>query len=595
MPSVQVRAAKRAFLVLALALFSCEKPAIDGPACGVSEFIKPVAGNQLRHMDVLFVVDASPSIAPHLARLRAAMPDFFAKLTDVEHAEDTDFSFRDLNIGVISSDMGAGSPAADGCSAGGDDGLLVGRPTCTAGGFVWYYDGYHDRAETLASIDCALAQIGSGCAITQPLEATLKALLSSTDDVGFADGARGHGDRENAGFRRPDSQLLIVIVTDRDDCSGVEPDALARGDVSAAHCMEHPELLASVERYYRGYRSFSALSDIMVVLLAGVPPDLVQQNQPIDFTVDQQRQAFYDRVLGDARLQFRSAPALGSGLPELAPSCMAGSLPTYPPRRLLEYMRASNQEALRIASLCDADLASSLFAALNSDFGEPSAPCVTLALPRNADGFVPCQLIWELPATPDPARPLTPTMCEERPDILSIPSDGAAQRSSRGTALCDVRQVPVLERGVAPGESDGQGFYIAYGPSLACPKELATVAHTPGAIPPEGVRLSLHCFDDAQHYDNGSGVLGAALGDPCDTTMVDALAPTLTSDVLCNAVEQNGRPLEDRFCHPDKHVCVRGCLSDDECPRDWICDSGTTQFSATAGRPICINPSCGGP
>src|SRR4029077_12634997 len=106
----------------------------------------------------------------------------------------------------------------------------------------------------------------------------------------------------------------------------------------------------------------------MLLVLAGVPPDLVATSPKVYANL-QARAAFYQAVLSDPRMQFRATPASGPGAPALAPSCTAGTAPAYPPRRLIEYMRASNPSEVRIASLCDDDMATGLYDALKIESG----------------------------------------------------------------------------------------------------------------------------------------------------------------------------------------------------------------------------------
>jgi len=117
---------------------------------------------------------------------------------------------------VVSTDVGAGPYTILGCNGDGDDGRFqVSGPgeTCpvprdsylidtanVAGGRDRNYDG------TLAETFACMTGLGTnGCAFEQPLESMRRALDGSNP--------------ENAGFLRDDAQLLIVMLSDEDDCS----------------------------------------------------------------------------------------------------------------------------------------------------------------------------------------------------------------------------------------------------------------------------------------------------------------------------------------------------------------------------------------
>jgi len=146
--------------------------------------------------DILVVVDSSPAMAPHAERV---IPQLAALFGGLAQRGDPDW-----HLAVISSDLGG-----PGCSERGDDGLfhapgLVGSP------FLIEWQHLDDRHTanyegTLETAFTRLASIGTGgCARQQPLAAVRRAL----DDQ-----------PRNAGFRRDDANLLVVIVSASDDGS----------------------------------------------------------------------------------------------------------------------------------------------------------------------------------------------------------------------------------------------------------------------------------------------------------------------------------------------------------------------------------------
>ncbi len=173
-------------------------------------------------LDVLFVVDTSQSMAAEQAALVAAAGErLFAQLTADLGAP------PDLQVAVVSTDVGVGQPAIPGCPAIGWDGRFrVGAAgvTCPIQGsyLVDRSDGAGGRSTnyqgTLVDAFSCMATLGTtGCGFEQPLEAMRRGL-----DGRYA---------EHGGFLRPDALLLIVFVTDEDDCSAF--DTAVYGDPGA--------------------------------------------------------------------------------------------------------------------------------------------------------------------------------------------------------------------------------------------------------------------------------------------------------------------------------------------------------------------------
>lgn len=188
-----------------------------------------------RDLDILFVVDSSPSMADKQVRLAAAFPQMIDVLSQV------DGGMPNLHIGVVTSDMGTSSsgtapgPAvgivgAGGCIGFGDDGKLRQTPAMSAvflsdvegpgGTRIKNYDG------DLRDVFGQLARVGdTGCGFEQHLSAMKRAL----------------GNPLNAGFLRPTANLAVVIVADEDDCSLsssalLGPDSPGLGAIQSFRC-----------------------------------------------------------------------------------------------------------------------------------------------------------------------------------------------------------------------------------------------------------------------------------------------------------------------------------------------------------------------
>ena len=203
---------------------ACLAPPVASPTPYVTQQTPiRVRQNLQNQVDILFMIDDSPSMDAMQAELRARFGDFL-RVFDELAAQGT---YTDLHIGVVTSDYGAGDRAGGGCDAspGGDRGLLqpLGKaapPGCqgpTGGArFVSYVYGPGGATsnlppgQTLAQTFTCMASVGSGgCGFEHPLESVYAAL---------------HNDRENAGFLRPDAPLAVVFVTNEDDGSA-PPDA----------------------------------------------------------------------------------------------------------------------------------------------------------------------------------------------------------------------------------------------------------------------------------------------------------------------------------------------------------------------------------
>ena len=139
-------------------------------------------------------------------------PTFITRLMDPP-------GLPDLHLAVISTDMGAGDGSVAGCDAnGGKNGIFQYQPRadCTttnlAPGATFIADDGTNRNYTgnLADVFGCIARLGeSGCGFEHQLAAITRAL--------GADGSPAPA--ENQGFLRPDAFLMILLLTNEDDCS----------------------------------------------------------------------------------------------------------------------------------------------------------------------------------------------------------------------------------------------------------------------------------------------------------------------------------------------------------------------------------------
>ncbi len=206
-------------------------------------------------VDILLVVDDSDSMLPYQERLSAGVPAMYERLVRTVGAH------LDVHIGVVTTDLGAGEYVnIGGCQVVGGDlaeiGWAGGRDvgaSCLGQGEHFFVDvaprdcsverfddgscGSNECTEencafessTRLVIDeetgcprcrnfvgspaqalgCLVSVDASGCGLEQPLEAMRLAL-----------------DGRNVGFLRDGSLLVLVFLSDEDDCSAADPATL---------------------------------------------------------------------------------------------------------------------------------------------------------------------------------------------------------------------------------------------------------------------------------------------------------------------------------------------------------------------------------
>ena len=170
----------------------------------------------VRKIDLVFVIDNSPSMAAKQQKLAAQFPELITALMDPSTGQ-----LPDLRIAIVDSDMG-------GCGPGNGDGGKFQMPSAAACGITdaskpWLFENTNaypvqtnfngDLATVFA---CLASGIGaSGCGYAQPLRA-LEAAFFDPANVAL----------QRTGFLRPDAYLGVVIITDQDDCSAGASDGI---------------------------------------------------------------------------------------------------------------------------------------------------------------------------------------------------------------------------------------------------------------------------------------------------------------------------------------------------------------------------------
>jgi hypothetical protein len=353
-------------------------------------------------VDLLFVVDNSNSMREEQEVLTTQIEAMVQALIEAnEVGGSTPPAVQDLHIGVVSADLGAGGYPVETCSElDGDDGLLqaVGlvadcateysAADCDTGTCPWlvhsseFPDNDVLNDPIWEDFRC-IATLGTGgCGFEQPLEATRRAL----DPLGNA--ASGG---PNAGFVRPDSLLVVVYVTDEDDCSASAPGLFdpANTDLGPfnVRCVADSDLLVPVQEYYdflvNDLRQ-GISENVVVSAVVGLPDDTTAWRVG-------------DSIEGLAALQVEDTQNPN----QFVPSCSSNLGVAYPPVRIAEFVYLFGHGG-SLHSICENDWSPALTAVarqiqnrlmgacLPEAPGSGSSSACTLVETRAAGSSAPC-------------------------------------------------------------------------------------------------------------------------------------------------------------------------------------------------------------
>jgi hypothetical protein len=210
---------------------SCAYPPLDKIV--LPQEVKDLPVTVSHDVDLLFLVDDSPSMADKQSNLAANFPGFIDTLSAIYGG------LPNVHIGVVTSDLGTqgadgmppgpaiGAVGQGGCGGTGKDAALqvFAAAAQITGRFVIDVadpvSGTRTRNYTgnLADVFAQMAKAGAGgCGFEQQLEAVKRALDPANPF--------------NQGFLRPEAYLGVILITDEDDCS-IEHSSLL-GPVTAA-------------------------------------------------------------------------------------------------------------------------------------------------------------------------------------------------------------------------------------------------------------------------------------------------------------------------------------------------------------------------
>lgn len=360
----------------ALLLSACTSEAkLVASNCEMGSCLK-TAALKIDAVDILLVVDDSRSVISKAKQLKAELPRLLTAITTGE-ADDVSFPpAKSVHVAVTTTDMGgAYENSGPSCYGSGQDGVFL-KPgdrgvTCDIAypGYLSYEaESVSSATESASCVPLVYPEYGSdrwpGCGYEQPLEAALKSVWSEQNTaLSFTEGA-GHGDGKNAGFLRDNSLLIVVVVSDEDDCS-VSDRGLLR--VAAPHpydsepvnlrCYLHPEKLQAPSRYIDHLKALRPNNDnVIFTVIGGIPPEMASDDfrSKYDFTMPEQADQYFADIL-DAGTMQEAAIEVDGSFGRLQPSCSVTidgqTHEATPPRRLVEVARGFGAQGV-LGSIC---------------------------------------------------------------------------------------------------------------------------------------------------------------------------------------------------------------------------------------------------
>jgi hypothetical protein len=234
------------------ALASCQSAAGSAPAAGIGEETDTyISVAPVRQLDMVFMIDDSPSMAPKVNKLAQQFPKLLAALKDPN-----DGRYPDLRVAIIDSDLGTGGaypsgscgPTAspDGSKNYGDLGnfQMRGAVGCGANADALWLDYYpkgkpasYDPTMDISQVfGCLAGNLGAlGCGQEHQLQSFEFALAAQNLHQSQSGGLQN-------GFLRPNAYLGLVILSDEDDCSAATNDEMfgdkpeLRGESTSLRC-----------------------------------------------------------------------------------------------------------------------------------------------------------------------------------------------------------------------------------------------------------------------------------------------------------------------------------------------------------------------
>lgn len=405
-----------------------------------------------RDLDLLFVIDDSPSTGDKQAAFANAFPRMIDVLSQI------DGGLPNLHIGVITSDMGTSasgsvSPGAPigqigsgGCGGFGKDGALQQPAGVTDvylsdvegenGGRVRNYTG------ELRDVFGQLAHVGTGgCGFEQPLAAM----------------KRSFNNPANAGFLRDTANLAVVFLQDEDDCSLKSntffgPEEAGLGPLQSFRCFQFGVTCAEDSGTEGPKTDCAASTDSLLVDDLGPFVDALLATKP------DERMLMTAAIAGDptpVAVELRAPP--GGLAPQLAVahSCTAqlgGAIEVADPAIRMAGFLDAFPDRSALTSICSSDLSSPLDLIGESAKKLMGDPCLDTTQLADTDptmaGVQPsCEVAEVRDSAPDAAT-LLPLCSSGALACFEIVPDGATC-----PATADHMRVRIRRAAAAPDDS----------------------------------------------------------------------------------------------------------------------------------------------
>jgi|GEM_PF-6471265 len=309
-------------------------------------------------VDILFMIDNSFSMKEEQEKLRRNFPAFVNSLRTLPGG------LPNLHIGIVSSDVGAGNVFISGNPAcnrpGGDKGEMQVKAGCgvdtNSGNFIISINNDTQRNFTgkLEDVFACMADLGAGgCGFEHQLQSIRVALNPQSAPA-------------NNGFLRTSAVLMVIMVTDEDDCSGpptssLYSDPAFEGQLGSLRCNITGHLCNGMEPqpspFVLPLEKCTANPNGLLIPIQTIRNDLLalKPNHPERIIVS--------AITGMPKpgttptYQFTKEPtqAGAPALLEVAPICSSGADGSAaPPLRINEFVKSFGANG-RLESICEGD------------------------------------------------------------------------------------------------------------------------------------------------------------------------------------------------------------------------------------------------
>jgi hypothetical protein len=594
--------------------------------CTINGVVQNVPVNPQRALDVLFIIDDSPSMRDEQAKVAEQVPRLVSLLlsggvdTDGVSTPVGEFpAIESLHVGIITPDLGYSTiPATDYTAGSGPSFDFNPTPACMLNngngkaGFMQvnglsgpsrvpceaqtppegtlylnYPEVGFDQNDFVSDVACVTGQ-DNGCGFEQQLES----ILASDRNTA------------NGGFNRVDALLAVILITDEDDCSTTDPRVFDVEEHSSnpyqgpfadpptnslvqfnLRCSTHREALQQIQRYVDGIAGLKTdPSQVVFAAITGIPESAALDRE--NFSSDEDR---YRAILEDPDMEEIPDPATaGTQSQQVRPACTAtdGSGAAAPGVRIVETALGLSENNTGVGtvveSICAADYAPALNAIVDRIAAALRQLCLPRPLNRNSQDLVGCE-VREV----QPAGGTCAAAGRGREEIPVGVEDVGPVGEPDVREVCRITQLP---SDVASGVPQGLGwFYDDFTPETvaACTfnPEQQRVSFTDGAAPVTGARIRCECLQAAPPQD-------ADIGWPCTSndgcvTVACAAESDPAACMTAALKEHYDRDNLELVCDPESNTCQLTCETNVQCPGGFACydESGD-------GSSYCVNPTC---